>query len=1021
MERVFFRTTSVFALLFCTSLFSQLPAKSALLEDLIKDRDSVAEPLVRTSRNTAPAQYSITLKDSQLEKGIAVVVNPGQAIEGFPTLLVNGTSINQDPITTKAGFWFQVSEKPLVAGENLITVQNSEPGTTIEAFSLDHDSEYFHFGQFAKFSSIKTQPPVHSAQEMIDVQHLTLNLTLNMGSGSIPSATAELLIKSTDSSLSQCVLDLNDNGGSLVVSSVDDGNAANALSFTHSGSDDRLYIDLGQTIPEDDTFTVRIQYSGTPATGYHRTTHSGVPLIYTNNQPYDARAWLPCKDIPADKFTFEAYLTVPTTTYSGYGITPISNGKLISTTDNGNNTKTYHWNEEYKIASYLISICATNYRPSTAPYTALDGVTTMDITHFMYPERYTAAQNEVYNTITVMEYFADKFGEYPFLTEKYCTAGWNISSGMEHQTCTSMPDANLATPFHRRNIHEMAHMWFGDCITYETYSHLWLAEGWASYCEALMFGHLYGQSAYHDKMNSWTVSDGRTLINQNQDNFDTNTFRTAYYKGAWVLHMLRKVVGDDDFFAATKNYIASTQHRYDVADTDDFQSFFDAQTGQDMSQFFEQWTIRTSRPSYQWYWYTSNDGTDNFFSLNVGQVQSDSTYEMPLDIVITYDDASSETWTIQNSLVSESYTKNSGSKTAIDLQFDPDKWVLCYKQNISAPGAPTLAPTLLSVEATGVAGEVELTWGPYPGIDAAGYRIYASANGISNWGLLLDENSLPVAQTSTILSGQSTTSAQYYRLVAANNDQEGPPSDLYGTKLLGSREKCLIVDGYDRWTAQSVFAAIHGRAVAAFNTPFDTCANEAVGQSISLSDYPIVIWVLGDESTDDETFSSTEQTLVANYLDNGGALFVSGNEIGWDLGRSGTSSTEDVAFYQNYLKAQFIDDDSNTYTVNGTGGNSVFETVAYSFGSGDALYTPRYPDVIAPFGSDAAMEYNDGSLAGVQYFGSFGTKSDVNGGVIYLGFAFETLDSEIMREQVMAQVLSAFNQQSGLSDMWMFF
>src|SRR5690606_15834140 len=140
-----------------------------------------------------------------------------------------------------------------------------------------------------------------------------------------------------------------------------------------------------------------------------------------------------------------------------------------------------------------------------------------------------------------------------------------------------------------------------------------------------------------------------------------------------------------------------------------------------------------------------------------------------------------------------------------------------------------------------------------------------------------------------------------------------------------SGKRVLLVDGWDEWFTRwsgrgpnHAFVADHAIAMgnAYFNIESTTTAALTSG-AVSLANYDAVFWVIGEESTNGETFSSAEQALVINYLDNGGQLFVSGAEVGWDLGRNVMSiSAADRAFYANYLKAQFIQDDSQIYTAN---------------------------------------------------------------------------------------------------------
>jgi hypothetical protein len=735
-------------------------------------------------------------------------------------------------------------------------------------------------------------------------------------------------------------------------------------------------------------------------------------VLYTHNQPYAARTWFPCKDIPADKFTIDMHVTVPTTLYGGFELYPVCNGALTSVDDNGG-TKTYHWSEGYDIATQYVSIACSNYQIASGEYTALDTVTTMKVGHAVYPENFAAESPELPRTIEVMEHFADLFGEYPFLTEKYYTATWAINFGLEHQTNTSMPVNNLNNPpYHRRNVHELAHMWFGCATGVEVMDHLWLSEGWATYCEALWKEHKNGIAEYHSEMagRESSSSDFRTVVHPDADDFNLSV---TYYKGAWVLHMLRHVIGDTDFFQATQNYLADANLRYGTVTSDDFQTHVEAVTATDLDHFFDEWLNRASRPDYDWFWTSSTSGPDTIIHLGLEQVQADLPYTMPIDFRVTFSDASPVNFTVFNDQATQNFDVNVGPGTPTSVAFDPDNWLLDFNTEISAPGVPD-PPTLLSAVTNGAAGSVTLTW--VAGLGATGHRLYQSADGMAGWTLIADESVLTSGVTQRVVTGFSANDEAHFYLTGFASS-EGDPSDVLSVRLGTGGAALLIVDGYDRWDTQTAlnptganhdFVADHGRAVSAHGTSFDSCANEVVGGTVDLTDYEIVVWMCGDESTVDETFSDAEQDLVETFLEGGGKLLVSGNEIGWDLGR-GSQPASDQAFYNNYLKADYAADDSNDYTLNATGGNSAFGVSNYTFGNGgDSPYLPGFPDVITTSGgSEMAMHYSVGNLAGVQYAGTFGA-SGTPGMLITLGFSFETVYPEASRLQLMDEALSWF-------------
>ncbi len=257
----------------------------------------------------------------------------------------------------------------------------------------------------------------------------------------------------------------------------------------------------------------------------------------------------------------------------------------------------------------------------------------------------------------------------------------------------------------------------------------------------------------------------------------------------------------------------------------------------------------------------------------------------------------------------------------------------------------------------------------------------------------------------------------YYRLKsvsASDQTSEGLPSDGYGIYRLDGHPKVLIVDGFDRTSASygswphnyHNFVLTLGQALKAKRIPFESAANESVISSdVILGNYEAVFWILGDESTADETFDSNEQNIVKNYLQNGGRLFVSGSEIAWDLDNKGSSS--DKAFFNDILKAEYVEDDAKSYTVNGQHGTP-FSGLSLNYDDGGhGVYPEDYPDVIKPVnGSQTAMKYGNGKVAAIYFDGPF--QGGAAAKLFYMGFPFETIYDKNGRNALISAVTDFF-------------
>ncbi len=317
-------------------------------------------------------------------------------------------------------------------------------------------------------------------------------------------------------------------------------------------------------------------------------------------------------------------------------------------------------------------------------------------------------------------------------------------------------------------------------------------------------------------------------------------------------------------------------------------------------------------------------------------------------------------------------------------------------------------PLLLSLTTTA---SLRARWQANAESDLRGYRLYSSTDN-NVWRLLQDETIL--AKPDVIADLSSITSEVYFRLTAVDTvtpPNESAHSDVYGSAPSARTERILIVDGFDRFGGLGSWAQpwhsfvfTHGRALAPNGFAFESCANEQIiSGAIILQDYVAVFWLLGDESTTDETFNNTEQAKVKAYLQNGGKLFVSGSEIAWDLDTGARGSASDEAFLRDYLKADYVSDDANSFTVSGAG---LFAGLNFSYGS--APYQEDFPDAInAVNGAAVCLRYGNGQNAGAQFEGVFpgGARE---GKLVYVGFPFETISSTLVRQEVMKRVLEFF-------------
>jgi aminopeptidase N len=383
--------------------------------------------------------------------------------------------------------------------------------------------------------------------------------------------------------------------------------AGQALPFVQSGEE--LLVTwpapLSTTAPETLTITwhgrpprhgnlyVGMMYrrddNGTPADPADDT-----PFMFTVSEPWSAHAWWPCKDHPADKARVSLAATVP------QDLTVVSNGTLESVTDAAPGWKRFLWRERYPLPTYLVSVAASRYetwredcRPPAVAPVPLDY-------HVIARDR-ARAEIDFGNTCAMMGVLTGLLGPYPFAGEKYAQVEVVWGGAMEHTTATSIGQYMFTGDrrYEQVVVHEMAHQWFGDSLTPLRWSDIWLNEGFATYAEALWLEASQGPAAREAFLRQigparhadLFVGDG-TLIDPSP--ILPNTL--VYDKGAWVLHMLRGVIGDEAFFRFLRDWVDDPARVQGSVGVEDMIRVAEAAGARDLGAFFDGWLRTDAAP-----------------------------------------------------------------------------------------------------------------------------------------------------------------------------------------------------------------------------------------------------------------------------------------------------------------------------------------------------------------------------------------------------------------------------------------
>ncbi len=517
---------------------------------------------------------------------------------------------------------------------------------------------------FARLAKNPRARIAYSGDETIDINYYKLNLNLSYSPKNLVAETTIRFI--TKASSNTFFLDLS----SLLAT---DSVRANGQKINFIHKNDKLTLNFSRTVVLNELVSVVVYYHGIPLNNsftFGTINNGRSNAIFSLSEPYGASDWFPCKDNPADKAdSSDVWITAPSY------FTSVSNGTLEHVINNAT-TKTYRWKNRYPIAHYLISVACSNYSQynNFFKYSNKDS---MLVSHFVQPDNFTTTNKGLLDqTVTMLGLFSNKFGLYPFINEKYGHAEFGWNGGMEHQTCTSIGGYNTTLI-----AHELAHQWFGDKITCQSWEHIWLNEGFATYCEALWAEFMNGKTGYQDFMDTRMIraklAKGSIFVRDISNIgliFDSNR---TYSKGATVLYMLRGILGDDVFFKTMKTY-ATSKFIYKNATTEDFQGIAESVSGQKLDYFFKQWIYGENYPKYQYSWSWTTKNTNRYtVSLNIIQAENAAGplfFSMPVQVKIKMSGRDSLI-TVFNNKAAQDFIFELNDKP-IGIEFDPNNLIL---------------------------------------------------------------------------------------------------------------------------------------------------------------------------------------------------------------------------------------------------------------------------------------------------------------------------------------------------------
>jgi aminopeptidase N len=425
------------------------------------------------------------------------------------------------------------------------------------------------------------------------------------------------------------------------------------------------------------TYTVAVDYGGAVTDGLIvRTDTAGRWTYFGDNWPNRARHWIPSIDHPSDKATVTWRVRAPE------GRTVVANGKLVSNkpiTVSGARRIEWVWRESRRIPVYLMVIAA-------APLVEYDvGDTACGLAElqrcvfqsvYVAPEQKNFLPGPFARVGEIVELFANLVGPFPYEKLAHLQSSTRFG-GMENASAIFYADGGFRRGTMRDGVvaHETAHQWFGDAVTEREWPHVWLSEGFATYFAALWTRAAHGDSAFRQDMSHirTTVLNDTISVTKRPviDTIETNLLallnRNSYEKGGFVLHMLRKQVGERAFFSALRSYYAKNKHS--TALTDDLRAEMERASKQQLGWFFDQWLRRPGYPTVTATW--RYDSTARMVVVDLAQGGSFGAFQFPITVAAT--DASGARTLATGQM---SATGNGGTQVRIPLASPPASVVL---------------------------------------------------------------------------------------------------------------------------------------------------------------------------------------------------------------------------------------------------------------------------------------------------------------------------------------------------------
>lgn len=538
----------------------------------------------------------------------------------------------------------------------------------------------------------KALPEYQAANtRLFDLLHTRLEVSFDWETESV-NGNAVLVLKPYFYPANRLVLDAKEFDIQEIVLEGTD----HALDYDYDGYE--LDIRLDRMYRRTDTLRIQIRYTARPNAsggGWAITSDQGLFFInadgedpakprqiWTQGETENNSRWFPTIDKPNERCTQEIFITV------GDHFKTLSNGALVSSVKNPDGTRTDYWKMDQPHAPYLFMLAVGDYAVVEERWRSIP------VQYYVEPEFEADAKAIFPYTTEMLEFFSNLL-DYPYPWPKFAQVVVRdfVTGAMENTTAVVFGEFMYGktrelvdlTDNEQIVAHEMFHQWFGDLVTCESWANLTLNEGFANYSEYLWLEHKHGpeEADFHlisetDDYIYSSRNDAHPLIHfrysQREDMFDAH----SYNKGGLTMHMLRKYLGDEAFFAGLNHYLV--ENAYSDVEADELRLAMEEVSGRDLNWFFDQWFFGKGHPILDIHYGYDAPVNETVVKITQNQFAAGmpAIFEFPVAIRIFLPDGSvreEKAWIRER----EAELRFSVPEKPLLVLFDPERVLLCER------------------------------------------------------------------------------------------------------------------------------------------------------------------------------------------------------------------------------------------------------------------------------------------------------------------------------------------------------